>query len=52
MTANAMGGLMSLEQMKLDNTDNDTSNFDPFFNPNAGVNNFTNSNQIELKAQN
>lgn len=47
-----MGGLMSLEEMKLDNTDNDTSNFDPFYNPNAGVTNFTNTNQIELKAQN
>ena len=30
------GGLMSLEEMKLDNTDNDNSNFDPFYNPLTG----------------
>ena len=30
------GGLMSLEDMKLDNTDADISNFDPFYNPLTG----------------
>lgn len=44
------GGLMSLEEMKLDNTDNDNSNFDPFYNPLSGGQSSSNGPQIELKA--
>ncbi len=41
---------MSLDEMKLDNTDNDNQNFDPFYNPLTGPSNYNNGQQIELKA--
>ena len=46
------GGIMSLEDMKLDNTDADVSNFDPFYNPLTSGQGAGNGETITLKEQN
>ena len=43
------GGLISLEDMKLDNNDADVSNFDPFYNPLTGGSGMQNEETITLK---